>query len=221
MAPGAEGPRSGGKRGLLVIGGSGPDSPALRELARGADLVAAADSGLVAVLAAGLEPDLVVGDMDSLPDRRLLERVPGARIREFPRDKDETDTEIGLRLLREQGCGPVTLAGGGGGRVDHLFGVALLFERERPPERWLTDAADIRLVDGAVELSGWEGSTVSVFPLGEQAAGMESEGLRWPLNGLVFRRGYAGISNVVTGRRLRIRVATGRLLLVRCLAGAA
>lgn len=204
-----------------MIGGSGPEGDALRDLARNMDLIAAADAGLVPVLGAGLTPDLVVGDMDSLPDRSLLDRVPADRVMVFPRDKDETDTEIGLRLLRERSCTSVTIAGGGGGRLDHLFGVAALFERPDPPVRWITDAADVRLVDGAVELPGWEGSTVSVFPIGNRAAGMASEGLRWPLDGLVFRRGWAGISNIVTAETLRIRVRTGRLLLVRCLEGAA
>jgi thiamine pyrophosphokinase len=157
----------------------------------------------------------VVGDMDSLPERGLLDRVPPDRLFVFPVDKDETDTEIGMRFLRERGCTDISLAGGGGGRIDHLLGVALLFERDDPPSRWLTDAADIYMIQGERVFTGWEGSTVSVFPLGSRAARMTSEGLRWPLDGLEFRRGYGGISNVATGPRVRIGVGIGRLLVVR------
>ncbi len=215
----AGGSREGGQRGLLVIGGAGPDAATLRGAARGTHLLAAADSGLTRVLEAGLTPNLVVGDMDSLPDRSLLAGIPAQRVFEFPRDKDETDTEIGMRFLRERGCSEITLAGGGGGRIDHLLAVVFLFEREEPPVRWLTDAADMYLVEREAEFSGWEGSTVSVFPIGARAARMKSEGLQWPLDGLVFRRGYGGISNRVTGSRVRISVGVGRLLVVRSLAG--
>jgi thiamine pyrophosphokinase len=204
-----------------VIGGDGPPVEALRAAADGMDMVAAADSGLVLALDAGLVPDLVVGDMDSLPDRSLLDRVPRERVVVFPPDKDETDTEIGMRLLAEKGCTEITLAGGGGGRIDHLLGVAQLFERAAPPVRWMTGNADIYLVERSAEFAGWEGNTVSVFPLGARAARMKSEGLRWPLDGLEFRRGFGGISNIVTAALMRISVGTGRLLLVRSLAGAA
>ncbi len=203
------------RRGLLVIGGEAPARDALRRAARGIHLLVAADSGLVPVLDAGLVPDLVVGDMDSLPDRSLLQQVPAERVMVFPVDKDETDTEIGLRIMREKGCTDVVIAGGGGGRIDHLFGVAQLFERDNPPSRWLTDSADIYLVDGERIFTGWEGSTVSVFPLGPRSADMSSEGLRWPLDGLSFARGWAGISNVATASRVRIGVGIGRLLVIR------
>jgi thiamine pyrophosphokinase len=220
MASGARGSREGGRRGLLVIGGDGPSAETLRAAAVGAEVLAAADAGLVPALDAGLMPDLVVGDMDSLPDRALLDRVPPERVFVFPVDKDETDTEIGMRLLREKGCTEITIAGGGGGRIDHLFGVAQLFERPAPPVRWMTQNADMYLVVRAAEFAGWEGSTVSVFPLGARAAGMRSEGLRWPLDGLEFRRGFGGISNVVTAALMRITVGTGRLLVVRSRGGA-
>jgi thiamine pyrophosphokinase len=179
------------------------------------DLIVAADSGLEPVLAAGLSPALVVGDMDSLTDLSLLDGFPPERVLRFPSDKDETDTEIGLRVLRERGCGEVTIAGGGGGRIDHLLGIAALFEREAPPSRWLTDSEDIRLIEGEAEFVGWEGSTVSVFPLGAVAARMSSRGLQWPLDGLEFRRGYGGISNRVTGPRVVIKVGIGKLLVIR------
>jgi thiamine pyrophosphokinase len=179
------------------------------------DLVVAADAGLERAIAAGLSPDLVVGDMDSLSDRSLLLRFPRERVMEYPAEKDETDTEIGLRLMRERGCTEVTIAGGGGGRIDHLLGIAALFERVWSPLRWLTDCEDIRLVAGKAELAVRVGSLLSVFPLGDGAAAIHSEGLRWPLDGLEFRRGYGGISNRATAARVLIEVGVGKLLVIQ------
>jgi thiamine pyrophosphokinase len=205
------------KRGMLLIGGAGPGSHAVSLIARGMDLIVAADSGLEAALAAGLSPDLVVGDMDSLSDVSLLDQFPSSRVLAFPREKDETDTEIGLRVMKERGCREITLTGGGNGRIDHLLGVVGLFERPFPPCRWLTDYEDMRLVEREAELIGWQGSTVSVFPVGKRAARMHSEGLQWPLDGLEFRRGFGGISNRATADRVLITVAVGKVLVIRCM----
>ena len=213
----AGGDGSSPRRGLLFIGGAGPDRESLGVRRDEVSLVVAADAGLLLALDIGIAPDLVVGDMDSLGDRSILDGFAPGQVLLFPQDKDETDTEIGLRVLRERGCADVTVAGGGGGRVDHLLAVAALFERENPPTRWVTDRADIRLIEGEFEAAGWEGSTVSFLPIGPQASGMRSEGLQWPLDGLCFRRGYGGISNRVTAGRMRVWVRTGKLLMVRTL----
>jgi thiamine pyrophosphokinase len=211
----ARDPQKGPARGLLVIGGAAPGPRELLLCARGMDVVVAADSGYDHCRAAGLLPDLVVGDMDSLSDPSLLDGLPAASVMRFPRDKDETDTEIGMRLLFEKGCRELTIAGGGGGRIDHLLGVAALFERENPPLRWLTDHEDIRLVREEATLDGCTGATISVFPLALGAADMHSEGLYWPLDGLAFPRGAAGISNRAVADRVRITVGRGRLLVIK------
>lgn len=190
----------------------------MAECRRTAEVVAAADRGLETALALGIEPDFIVGDMDSLTDRSLLERFPSERVFLYPTDKDETDTEIGLRMLRHRGCTDIAIAGGGGGRMDHLYAIAMLFERSAPPTRWITAHEDIRLVEGSVEFPGWKGSIVSVFPIGEEVSHLRSEGLKWPLDGLTFRRGYGGVSNVVTADPARVSVARGRLLVMRVLA---
>ncbi len=207
----------GAARGLLVIGGSGPSPSVLRSCARGVRMVVAADSGLDHCIAAEVTPDLVVGDMDSLSDRALLSRFPAERVIAFSHDKDETDTEIGVRLLFQKGCRLITIAGGGGGRLDHLLGVAALFERDPAPSRWVTDREDLLLVEGEAVFSGWRGSTVSVFPVGARAGEMHSDGLQWPLDGLEFRRGFAGISNRAVADTVRISVGEGKLLVIHFL----
>lgn len=206
-----------GVNGVLFVGGAGPDPAAVADDIAEADVVAAADQGLARAIAMGIEPDFVLGDFDSLDDTTLLDRFPPDRVLRFPTDKDETDAEIGLRLLAARGCDRVTLAGGGGGRLDHLLAIAALFDRDRPPRRWVTDAEDVLLVEGEAYFDGWRGSTVSVFPLGDGASGLYSEGLRWPLEGLAFARGWAGISNVADDDRVLVGVGRGRLLVVRSL----
>jgi thiamine pyrophosphokinase len=189
----------------------------LRRFGESVGRIVAADSGLEHVLSAGLEPDLVVGDMDSLRDRGLLERFPPERVRAFDEDKDDTDTEIALKTLYEEGYEEVVLAGGGGGRLDHLVGILSLFDRDRHPAVWLTARDEVTAIDAVLERSGLRGQTVSFFPVGRETCRMRSEGLKWPLDGLEWQHGDVGISNEVTGETLRVSMESGRLIMVRSL----
>jgi thiamine pyrophosphokinase len=201
--------------GLLLIGGEGPSREALRPLLPEIACTIAADSGFDLGVALGLIPDLLVGDLDSVASTAALASFPPERIRRYPADKDETDTEIGLRLLREMGFDRVAVAGGGGGRLDHLLGIVSLFERAEPPLCWYTAREYIQAFERELRIQGCRGQTVSFFPLTERVSGMSSRGLKWPLDGLRWRRGEMGVSNVFIEDSAVVVLGEGRLLMVR------
>jgi thiamine pyrophosphokinase len=201
-------------RGIGFIGGEGPPPELAAKLAAASDLIAAADSGLMAAEAAGLRPGWIVGDMDSLDDQHCLDAYPAGRIIRHPPDKDYTDTELLLALLWEQGCAEVWLAGGGGGRLDHLLAVHALFEREKSPDRWITATEDIRRIGEGRTLEADRGGIVSVFPLGTGPWEAESRGLKWPLAALPWKRGFFGISNVAGEGGFSIRAIRGIFLVI-------
>jgi thiamine pyrophosphokinase len=174
----------------------------------------AADSGLIAAEAAGICPDWIVGDMDSLGDPGRLKKYPVERVLRYPEDKDYTDTELALRLLWDKGCDETWLLGGGGGRLDHLFALRSLFERDPSPIRWITDEADIHAVTGTLALEVPRGSLVSVFPLGAGPWKAESRGLRWPLDDLSWNPGFFGISNLAEEGPFSIKASAGRFLVI-------
>jgi thiamine pyrophosphokinase len=203
-------------KGIIFIGGEGPSAPFCKNLASRADIIVAADSGLIAVENAGLRPDWIIGDMDSLDDPRRLLGYPPERILRYPRDKDFTDTELALQFLHDKGCPSVWIAGGGGGRIDHLFAVRSLFERESPPERWLTAREDIYCADSGQELflPLKAESLVSVFPLGNGPWEAASRGLKWPLNSLNWNRSFCGVSNITETGSFSVQVIRGRLMVI-------
>jgi thiamine pyrophosphokinase len=203
-------------RGIAIVGGEGPSPRALKKIADGADLLAAADSGLAAAEKAGLAPDWILGDMDSIDDPARLLKYPPDKIRRFPHDKDFTDTELAVALLWEKGCDDVWIAGGGGGRTDHLFAIRALFEREKCPGRWYTGREEIRCVKDGMTLNAVipPHGTVSVFPLGRAPWEAESSGLKWPLNGLKWNEGFFGISNSSTEKSFSIRSVRGRFMVI-------
>jgi thiamine pyrophosphokinase len=217
--------------GIVFTGGEGPARPRdLLEEARaegGTPLVAAADSGLFFAEAAGIRPDWIVGDMDSIGFRdsaaaRLAAYKP-EQIFRYPVDKDYTDTELAVSLLREKGCRRIWIAGGGGYRIDHLFAIRSLFEREQPPERWITAREDIRCLQspGALECTlttsaGDDAAPypISVFPLREGPWKAASRGLKWSLTGLVWDRGFFGISNEAPNGTFTIYAEKGRFMVI-------
>jgi thiamine pyrophosphokinase len=204
-----------GADGLLLIGGEGPAKEILAPALQSIRCVIAADSGFDLALRLGLEPDLLVGDMDSVAKSPRFLSFPGDRKRAFPEDKDDTDTELGLRIFREMGYRRILLAGGGGGRLDHLVGILSLFCRPFAPVAWFTRCEHIEAVSGDFSFTGWKGQTVSLFPLSARASDMRSEGLKWKLDGLSWRRGDGGISNRVVAESGRISVGRGKLLMIR------
>jgi thiamine pyrophosphokinase len=113
-----------------------PDWSLIKHRLEGCSFICAADSGLDVLISWGLEPDLVVGDMDSISDPAILDRYPGTM--RYPADKDDTDTEIGIHELRARGYQRILLIGGGGGRLDHLLAIRALFEKPWGQDEWLT-----------------------------------------------------------------------------------
>jgi thiamine pyrophosphokinase len=204
--------------GLLFVGGEGPARELLLPYLSEASFRIAADSGLDLAHELGETPDLIVGDMDSLSSSEQLAGYPREKIRVYPQDKDETDTEIGLRLFREMAYDRVVLVGGGGGRLDHLLAIVALFEREYHPALWITSQEQVEIVERTVEFPAFKGQLISLFPLSQRAESLESTGLKWELDGLIWNRGDAGISNRAVSSRIRISVGAGKLLMIKQLA---
>ena len=93
-------------RALLVCAAPVPGTETLLpRLAAEADLVVAVDGGGSVCLEAGVVPDVVVGDFDSLPDDDL-DRLGqlGVSVIEFPAEKDASDLELAVGEVRCRGA---------------------------------------------------------------------------------------------------------------------
>lgn len=170
--------------------------------------VVAADGGADRLLAHGVEPEAVMGDLDSIsPAAR--ERL-GARVHAIP-EQVTTDFDKALRSVRA----PFILAlGFAGQRLDHALSV-LSSLLAHPDQRCLvlsaTDA--VFLCPPRLELRLTPGSRLSLYPLGEVRC--RSEGLRWPTEGLDFAPwGRLGTSNEVAAPLVRLEVDAARMLVI-------
>lgn len=212
---------------VLVLGGDAlPDDAAWLG---SADLVVAADSGLVWLARQGVTPSVLVGDLDSAPPD-LVERAlaDGALLEQHPVHKDVSDGELALEWALAHGATRVVIVGGlGGDRIDHELATLLLLAGSR----WAHALRDLRLVRGRVTiralhaggrlaLDGRPGDLVSLLPIGD-ADGVRSRGLRYPLDGERLAAGRSrGLSNEVTDAGASVELGRGTLLAIETPAGA-
>ncbi|MFP4510084.1 MAG: thiamine diphosphokinase [Spirochaetota bacterium] len=203
-------------RTILFIGGGAAPPHVIKRFMTSDTVVGAADSGYDSAVALGYRPEVVAGDMDSISDPESLSDSKEMNVHVYDTDKDETDTELLFRIMKDRGAKQTIIAGGGSsGRMDHELAILALFERDTYPDIWINDRAEIHCVDTATHAREIEtGSTVSVFPVGNGPWKLSSEGLRWPLQKVEWSRSVAGVSNIALTPNISITVHSGRLLIV-------
>lgn len=182
-----------------------------------ATAVIAADGGIRHSLALGRVPDVLIGDLDSLPEgvARVMDSWDMEVIR-YPVAKDETDLELALlfaakRYPRHR----LYVAGGFGGRLDHTLANILMLAHPALigfPIRLLNDRETAWLLVGESTIFGQPGDIVSLIPLGGSAHVAGTTGLRWPLHDETLTFGPArGISNEMTADHATVRLEKGML----------
>ena len=71
-----------------------------------------------------------------------------------------------------------------------------------------------------IDLDGSIGELVTLLPVGGDAVGVTTEGLRWPLDGATLRIGRSrGLSNEVVAAPASVRITNGTLLVVETASG--
>ncbi len=195
--------------------GGGQSTPALlRSALRLAPRLVAADGGADRALAAGLMPEAVIGDFDSV-SRGTLAQLPDGVAHRIG-EQESTDFDKALRSV----AAPFVLAVGfSGARADHSLAVFNTLVRRAERVCLVLSARDVCFIaPEALELELPVGSRFSLFPMG--AVEGESEGLRWPIAGLRFAPdGVVGTSNEVAARRLRLSFSARRMLVILPRAG--
>lgn len=200
---------------ILVVTGGDPVPPdVVRSLPR-ADLVVAADSGLDHAQTLGLKPDIVVGDFDSVTSSALA--AFDGPLERHPVHKDATDLELALRLAVAHDPARIVVVGGHGGRLDHFLANALVLTTvpEGIDVEWRAGPATIFLVRDSLSISGDPGSNVSLVPVGGDARGVRTSGLKWQLSDDDLPSGGTrGVSNRFEKREATVSLRSGALLVV-------
>ena len=207
------------RRVLIFANGELPDFEKARALLRPDDFILCADGGTRHALALNLEPNLIIGDTDSINSAKwktLKEKnIP---IELFPRDKNETDLELALHKAIELDPEEIIIVAALGGRMDHtLANIALVSDLR-------LSTFNLQLDDGTehllfcrtqAEVRGRSGDIVSLIPWGSPVHGVQTENLKWQLKDeTLFPEKTRGISNEMTADTASIKIESGLLLII-------
>ncbi len=197
-----------------------PDHPTHPDLLQG-DLIIAADGGMRNSLLYGIQPDIVIGDLNSISDeeKKLLSGASTHFIT-YPQDKDQTDLELALNYAVRNGADEALLHGLLGGQLDQTIANLLLLSRDdysslklivsAPP-----DTAYLLKEQDELNIEAKIGDLVSLIPLSMEVYGVTTYGLHWKLNNAKLDFGSTlSISNEMKAPRISIKIDGGKLLVI-------
>jgi thiamine pyrophosphokinase len=207
------------KRIIIFANGELPDLNKARRILHTDDYIICADGGTQHALALAVQPDLIVGDMDSL-EKEQFQRLQnaGVAIELYPRDKNETDLELAIQRAIELNPTQIIIIAALGGRLDQtLANITLLTDLR-------LSSFDVRLDDGVeeificrdqVQVHGRSGDLVSLIPWQGAVSKVETMNLKWVLHKeTLYPDKTRGISNEMTDNTASISIGSGLLLIV-------
>lgn len=200
----------------LILTGGDPLPARIVDEIPVADLVVAADSGYDQATRLGIPIDVLVGDLDSLQSTEIPDHV---LVELHPAYKDATDLELAIELVVRDQPQRLIVAGGGGGRLDHELATAELLCSPRwagiEEIDWFSGRARAAVIRGRRILHGDSEDLITLIPVGGDASGISTVGLRWNLQDESLPAGTTrGVSNLFAGPVADIIVGSGCLLAV-------
>ncbi len=197
-------------RTVILANGQFPAHPTPLEALRAAKRVICCDGAADALVAAGLEPDWIVGDLDSVSEgvrRRFPERLVKVE------EQETNDLAKAFRFCGDRGWSDLLILGASGLREDHLLGnLSLLadFALQASP-LLLTDTGWFTALHQSAALPALPGQQVSLFAL-ISGTTVSASGLKYPVEGLRLDKWWQASLNEACGPEVRLSFAGGPLL---------
>lgn len=183
----------------------------------------AADRGVEFFMGTDLEPDVAVGDFDSLSAEgaKYMETLKHTEIRRLKPEKDDSDTQSAANYAIEQGTERIMILGATGNRIDHLmanFGL-LMLGKTKQVQIVLVDAYNyMSLIESGMILKKEDqfGKYVSFFPIEGEVTGLTLKGFKYPLNSYTLKVEDSGltVSNEISDPEAEVTFETGKLLMI-------
>lgn len=190
------------------------------------DYIIAADGGLMYCSVLELEPDLIVGDFDSVDEahKEAVDAISNAapeKVIVLPTEKDDTDMLAAIKIGLSLGYKTFRLYGANGGRLEHtIANIQLLkYLKEQGAVGYMMDGTGMILL-AQNETIGFKESMegyINIFSVNEKAHGVTIRGLKYELENAVLTNAMPlGISNQFIGKKAEVTVEDGTLLILIC-----
>lgn len=188
------------------------------------DFVIAADGGLMYCGVLEIEPDLILGDFDSVDDEyaeavRAISNAAPEKVLKLPVEKDDTDMLAAVKYGLELGYRSFRLYGANGGRLEHTIAniQVLNYLKEQEAVGYIMDGTGMILLvrNESISFRDTMDGYVNIFSLNEKAHGVTIRGLKYELQDTTLTNAMPlGISNEFIGKQSEISVKDGTLLII-------
>ncbi|MCB5230549.1 MAG: thiamine diphosphokinase [Candidatus Cloacimonas sp.] len=176
----------------------------------------AVDSGADILFEQQIIPDVIIGDLDSIQQESLNFFKNKVEIVRYPKEKDETDTELAVGWCEQQGIKEIIIINSLRGDLAHTLGVMMILKSAS--RRGLN--IKIESLDETVfEIPfNWKGRGVigqkfSLIALTPEVEGITTTGLAYPLiNESIFDDSCRGLSNLLVDEEVTINYRSGKLI---------
>ncbi len=202
----------------LIIG-FGDDLPASCPQINEHTLVICADGGGRWARKWGVDPHIIIGDLDSLTQQEQA-YWKGKKIKflQFSPEKNETDLELAVDYCIGLGITQMKLVGVWGRRIDHSLGnIEILYRlgQENIQAEIRTNDTQLILVGRELNCTLIPNTTISLLPLSPRVTGIHTRGLYYPLiDGTLVKGRTLGISNRVVEPAVQVKTNQGILLAI-------
>ena len=208
---------------LIVLGGRLSDN-FLKEMYETyqADHVIVADGALAAMDRTGLLFQSLVGDFDTIAPELLkkYEHRLGLYVERHIPEKNETDSELAVRIAMKKKPTQIMILGATGGRMDHAIGnIHLMYQcmKQGIPCAIYDEWNKIQLIEkeAVLEKKTAYGTYVSFLPFFESAQNVTLKGFRYPLTYATLEKGTTlAISNEIEADKASVTVEKGILICI-------
>ena len=165
---------------LISIGGNSTSN--ILSIESNFDEIIAVDSGVEHIFKLSLDPNTLIGDLDSISENSLDKvKKNGVDIIAFNSNKDQTDFELALNYLEGVEKSIIYIIGGESGEIDHLLSIFLLIPSKSFFENIIWVYGDKRIIFRQnLKLNVQKMSKFSIIPLSD-LSNLSIDGAEWNL----------------------------------------
>lgn len=195
---------------VVLADGSFPSHPVPLACLMKSDHIICCDGGAESLIAADLEPEAIVGDLDSL-NSLISERFADRLFRDS--DQDTNDLTKAIRWCINKRYKEIVILGATGKREDHTIGnISLLTEYAREISvSMITDTGTFTPLLKSSVVKCFPGQQVSVFSINPETK-ITSKGLKYPLQNLKLQNWWRATLNEATGETFELQFIGGPLI---------
>ena len=194
---------------LISIGGNSTSN--ILSIESNFDEIIAVDSGVDHLFKLALDPNTLIGDLDSISENSLDKvKKNGVDIIAFNSNKDQTDFELALNYLEGVENSIIYIIGGESGEIDHLLSIFLLIPSKSFFENIIWVYGDKKIIfRQKLKLNVKKMSKFSIIPLSD-LSNLSIDGAEWNLENKNIQFGETTtLRNVANKDEINVNCDTG------------